>query len=180
MRGFFFDGIMDSIQFFKQENLTSFQKKISNRFLFKLILIKILPLASFVGIRIKALNNEKSELTIPYKFINKNPFKTTYWAVLGMGAEMASGLLLLMYTNKLKPSVSTFVLSCEAKFLKRAVKKTTFVCDQGIEIAEMVKKAAETFEPQEIECRTNAYNEDGDLVAEFIFTWGIKARKPKE
>lgn len=165
--------------FFKIENIKDYQKRVSNPFLFKLGLIKDLPLASFTGVKLKALTEEKCELAVKYKFLNKNPFKTTYWAVLGMSAEMASGLLLLMYTHKLQPSVSTFVIGCEAKFVKRALGKTTFVCKQGNEIAEKIVETAHSFEPKEIRCITNAYDENGDLVAEFIFTWGIKARKPK-
>lgn len=165
--------------FFNSENINEYQKRVSNPFLFKLGLIRDLPLASFTGVKLKQLTDEKCELAVKYKFLNKNPFKTTYWAVLGMSAEMASGLLLLMYTHKLKPSVSTFVIGCEAKFVKRAMGKTTFVCNQGQEIAEKIIETAQTFEPREIKCTTNAYDETGDLVAEFIFIWGIKARKPK-
>lgn len=165
--------------FFNPLHIKEYQRKISNPFLFKLGLIKNLPLASVVGVKLKHLNESECELTVPYKFLNKNPFKTTYWVVLGMAAEMTSGLLLLMYTNKLKPSVSTFVIACEAKFHKRAVGKTCFRCKQGEEIAEKIIKTVQTFEPEEIRCVTNAYDEKGELVAEFIFTWGIKARKPK-
>lgn len=164
---------------FNTANIQEYQKRISNPLLFKLGLMKNLPLASIIGVKLKHLNESECELTVPYKFLNKNPFKTTYWAVLGMAAEMTSGLLLLMYTNKLKPSVSTFVIACEAKFHKRAVGKTCFRCKQGEEIAEKIIKTVKTFEPEEIRCLTNAYDEEGDLVAEFIFTWGIKARKPK-
>jgi hypothetical protein len=165
--------------FFNTVTIQQYQKQVSNPFLFKLSLLKNLPLASLIGVKLKSLNNDECELTVPYKFLNKNPFKTTYWAVLGMSAEMASGLLLLMYTHKLKPSVSTFVIGCEAKFVKRAVGKTTFKCSQGNEIAAKIMKTIQTFEAEEIRCITNAYDEQGDLVAEFVFTWGIKARKPK-
>lgn len=165
--------------FFNQAHIREYQKRVSNPFLFRLGLMKDLPLASVIGVKLKHLTAEECELTVPYKFLNKNPFKTTYWAVLGMSAEMASGLLLLMYTHKLKPSVSTFVVGCEAKFVKRALGKTTFRCVQGEEIAEKIIRTARSFEPEEIRCVTNAYNEQGELVAEFTFTWGIKARRPQ-
>lgn len=165
--------------FFHPLHIKEYQRRVSNPFLFKLSLMRNLPLASIIGVKLRQLNENECELTIPYKFLNKNPFKTTYWAALGMAAEMANGLLLLMYTHKLKPSVSTFVTACEAKFHKRAVGKTYFRCMQGEEIAGKIIKTVQTFEPEEIRCLTNAYDEQGNLVAEFIFTWGIKARKPK-
>lgn len=167
------------INFFDQKNLRAFRKQVLNPVIFKAGLIKDLPLAAMTGVKMTRLTEEDCELEVAYKFINKNPFNTTYWAVLGMVAEMASGALLLMYTNKLKPSVSTFVIGVEAKFVKRAVGKTIFKCDQGTEIAQKVYNTCQTFEGEEIQCITNAYNQQGEVVAEFIFTWGIKARKIK-
>lgn len=161
---------------FNSSNTKSFQKRISNSFFFRLTLCKVLPLASLTGVHLLSLDEESCELGVRYRFINKNPFKTTYWAVLGMCAELASGLLLLMYTHKLNPSISTFVLGCEAKFVKRALGKTKFVCNQGAEIAKAVQNAISSNEAQEIKCVTTAYNEAGEIVAEFTFIWGIKVR----
>lgn len=166
-------------QFFDEKNLNSFRKQVLNPFVFKAGLIKDLPLSAMTGVKMNQLTRDECELEVSYNFINKNPFNTTYWAVLGMVAEMASGAILLMYTNKLKPSVSTFVIGMEAKFVKRALGKTTFKCVQGAEIAEKVYNTCQTFESEEVKCRTNAYNEQGEIVAEFVFTWGIKARKNK-
>ena len=47
------------------------------------------------GMKIRKLNEEKCKVTVPYKWINKNPFKSTFWAVLGMGAEMNTATLLI-------------------------------------------------------------------------------------
>ena len=165
--------------FFDQKKLTAYTKLLLNPIAFKAGLVRDLPLASLIGVSLNKLNNKECELTVPYRFLNKNPFNTTYWAVLGMVAEMGSGALLLMYTNKMQPSVSTFVVGCECKFIKTATGLTTFKCDQGLEIAEKVMKTCQTFEAQEIVCKTIAYNEQGEIVAEFIFTWGVKARRPK-
>jgi acyl-coenzyme A thioesterase PaaI-like protein len=165
--------------FFDQKKINEYKKLVLNPFAFRAGLIKDLPLASLIGVTLTKIDDNNCELTVPYRFLNKNPFKTTYWAVLGMVAEMGSGALLLMYTHKIQPSVSTFVVGCECKFIKTAKGLTTFKCDQGLEIAEKVMKTCQTFEAQEIVCRTNAYSEQGELLAEFTFTWGIKARRPK-
>ncbi|MCO5247650.1 MAG: DUF4442 domain-containing protein [Chitinophagales bacterium] len=165
--------------FFDKKKIKSFQKMVLNPVLFKAGLVRDLPLAAMTGVKFNQLTETNTEFSVEYKYINKNPFGTTYWAVLGMIAEMASGAMLLMYTHKLKPSVSTFVVSMEAKFVKRAVGVTYFRCDQGLEIAEKVYHACKTMEAVEIPCKTNGYNEKGEVVAEFQFIWGIKARKSK-
>lgn len=179
MGGFFYLYFMnDSI--LNTSNQNEFRRLMGSSFKFRLALLKMLPLASVIGLKLKKLDEEKCTLTVPYKWLNKNPFGTTYWAVMGMVSEMASGLLLLMYTYKIKPSVSTFVVGCEAKFHKRAVGITTFKCDQGLEIAKLVEETCRDFQAKEIRCVANGYDESGDLVAEFVFIWGLKARSPKK
>ncbi len=168
---------MSTDNFFDEKKLQSFRRQVLNPVIFKAGLVRDLPLAAFTGVKLTKLTREECELEVSYNYMNKNPFNTTYWAVLGMVAEMGSGAMLLMYTNKLKPSVSTFVVATEAKFIKRAVGKTTFRCDEGQKIAEKVMKTCQTFESEEIKCKTLAYNEQGEVVAEFYFTWGVKARK---
>ena len=73
------------------------------------------------GMRIKKLNEDQCVVTVPFKWINKNPFKSTFWAVLGMAGEMSTAALILQYTYKHKPSFSTLPLKCEADFNKKAV-----------------------------------------------------------
>jgi hypothetical protein len=69
------------------------------------------------------------------------------------------------------------VIGCEAKFVKRALGLTTFRCSQGLELAEKVANTCKTFEAEEYEALTIGYNEAGEVVSEFKFKWGIKARK---
>lgn len=166
--------------FLKPNHQNEFRQVMSSPFKFRIALFKMLPLASIVGIKLKQLDEEKCTLSVPYKWMNKNPFGTTYWAVMGMVSEMASGLLLLMYTHKVKPSVSTFVVGCEAKFHKRATGITTFTCDQGLEMAKLVEEACNDYQAKELRCIANGYNEADELVAEFVFVWGIKARMLKK
>ena len=71
------------------------------------------------GMRIKKLNEDQCVVTVPFKWINKNPFKSTFWAVLGMAGEMSTAALILQYTYNQKPSFSTLPLKCEADFNKK-------------------------------------------------------------
>jgi len=146
---------------------------------FKAGLLTKLPLAGIADCRITELNEDICKVTVPYRFLNKNPFDTTYWAVLGMAAEMAGGALLLMYTHKTNPSVSTFVTGISSKFVKTATDLTTFVCHEGEMIRERVRRAVETGEPDAFNVKSIGYDKDGNITSEFIFEWSIKARKKK-
>jgi hypothetical protein len=157
------------------KNKESYRKLVLSPF-FKAGLLKVLPMASIAGLKITELDDEQCKVTVPYKYLNKNPFDTTYWAVLGMAAEMASGALVQMYTHKIVPSVSMFVTGCDGKFLKRAVGVTTFTCNDGLLIAETIKKAIDTNEAQVIPSNVKGYDKDGVLLVDFNFEWSIKAR----
>lgn len=144
--------------------------------LFKMGMVKELPMGTIAGLKITELDDEQCKVTVPYKYINKNPFNTTYWAVLGMAAEMASGAMVQMYTHKTTPSVSMFVTGCNGKFIKRALGVTTFVCNDGKLIEAAVKRAVETNTPQTITSDSKGYNKENVLIAEFSFEWSLKAR----
>lgn len=161
---------------FVEKNMQKFRQALLNGFTFNAGLAAKLPMAFLSGCRITELNEQECKVTIPYRWLNNNPFKTTYWAVLGMAAEMASGAILLMYAYKQNPSISTFVIGCESTFNKRALTKITFVCDEGDAIKAAVTKAIKTGEAQNYVTTTKGYDENGVIVNEWKFTWGIKAR----
>jgi hypothetical protein len=134
------------------------------------------PMAFLSGLKITELTEERCSVTVPYKRLNKNPFRSTYWAVLGMAAEMSSAALLTLYVYKQKPSMAMFIVNCSAEFIKRATDITTFVCNDGLKIKDALLEAAETEEPQLIECKSIGKNKAGEDVANFGFTWSVKVR----
>jgi len=114
---------------------------------------------------------------VRYKWLNKNPFNTMYWAVMGMAAELCSGLLLMMYSCNKKPGISMHVVACNSNFIKTGLGKITFTCEDGELIANKVQECMANKSAATIDCVTIAHNEKGDLVANFVFTWSIKGRK---
>ncbi|QQR98981.1 MAG: DUF4442 domain-containing protein [Sphingobacteriales bacterium] len=158
----------------EQEN---YRKLMSNPISFKAGLYTKLPMAAIADCRITQLDEECCKVTVPYKFLNKNPFNTTYWAVLGMAAEMAGGALLMMYAHKTQPSMSTFVTACTSKFIKTAKGITTFVCNDGAIIRERVEQELINKKGDSFTTTTTGFDKDGNIIAEFSFEWSIKARK---
>ncbi len=145
---------------------------------FRLILLTQLPMGFLAGLRLREIDDERCRVSVRYSWLNRNPFRSTYWAVLGMAAEMASGALLLQFTHGQTPSVATLITSTSAKFLKKAVGTTTFFCESGRVSAQAVREAAESGEAREIVSPVRGVAEDGQPVAEFVFTWSVKARRP--
>lgn len=156
--------------------IQSLQKNFTNRFKFKWILFRKVPMAFLSGLKIVELTEEGCSVTVPYKSLNKNPFRSTYWAVLGMAAEMSTAALLIMYTFRQKPPMATLIVSCKADFIKKATDVTTFICNDGLKIKQAIIKTIETEEPQLVECLASGQNEQNEDVAHFVFTWSLKVR----
>lgn len=142
----------------------------------RMFLLLKLPSAFFSGVRIKSLSPEKCEVTVPYKWFSQNPFRSTYFACLAMAAEMSTGVLGLMQVIERKPSVSMLVVNLEAAYFKKAVDVTTFVCEDGKVLEQLVDDAIATGEAKSFKAKSVGRNKAGEIVAEFYITWSFKAK----
>ena len=144
---------------------------------FRMFLLTKLPSAYFSGVRVISINEKSCEVVVPYSWFSTNPFRSTYFACMAMAAEMSTGVLSMGYTYKRQPAISMLVTGLEAKFLKKAIERTIFTCDAGMEIAATIEKAVSTGEGQMITVKSVGKNSSGELIAEFLLTWSFKSRK---
>ena len=155
---------------------SKFQKFIKNNFLFRLYLLKVLPMAFLAGIRVKEFSIEKAVLTIKFSWLTQNPFRSIYFACLVMAAEISTGLLVMNGIYKSSPPISMLVIKNQSFFLKKAVGKISFTCADGKQISEAIQKAKQTEEGIVIDVKSIGIDEAGETVAEFIFTWSLKVK----
>ena len=158
------------------KNKIRFQKKMLNPIFFKLFLILKLPLAFLAGVKLKTLNNTHSTVQLKYNYLNKNPFKSIYFAALSMAGELASGILAASFIYKNTPQVSMLVVGFKIEFSKKAVGLINFNCNQGKEIQDCINKSLATKEGQTIEIITTATDQEGDVVAIFNIKWSFKSK----
>lgn len=142
-----------------------------NRFLF----FK-LPSAFWCGVRVGSIDNELCTATVRYKWMNKNPFNSIYFAVLAMVSELSTGALVIKKTTETGQKFSSLVLGNTASFTKKARGKVTFSCDQGKIIDTAIKEALETKEGVTFTLYSVGTDEAGDTVATFEFKWSIKLK----
>lgn len=145
-----------------------------NRFLF----FK-LPAAWWTGVRLTELDETHCEAAVRYRWINQNPFNSMFWAVQGMAAELTTGALVM---NKIRAGgggVSMLVTHMEADFTKKAKGKITFRCEDGKLVDEVLKKALDSGEGQQLVLKSTGTDESGDVVASFQFHWSLKKRGSK-
>ena len=156
--------------------IISFQKKMSNPFFFKSFLFLKLPMAFLAGIKLNELSDNRAVLQMKYKYLNKNPFGSIYFACLSMAGELASGLLAASFAYKSNPKLSMLVVGIKINFTKKAVGVILFECYQGKEILATIQKSIITGEGQTIDVLTVARNVQGDVVAEFLIKWSFKVK----
>lgn len=143
---------------------------------FKLFLISKLPLAWIAGLRNEELNDHRAVVGIKYGYWTKNPFKSIYFAVLAMAAELSSGLLVLSKVQKSGRNISTLVLGMQAEFNKKATGKIKFICIDGTAIDQVINDSIHTKQGKTIETTSIGYNEKNEQVAKFTITWTVKCR----
>ncbi len=155
-----------------------FKKKISNPISYRAFLLAKLPLVYFTGIRIEGLTEQQAVTSVKYSWLNQNPFRSLYFAVMSMAAELSTGVLGM--GNIFQQPVSMLIVKSEAVYHKKALGKIRFTCDDGDAIRQTIETAKTTGDGQSIRCYSVATNTTGEIVAEFWFTWSFRVRREKE
>ena len=157
-------------------NAAQFLQVIKHPVKFGLFLLSKLPAAFFCGVRVRYADEKKCVTSVPYKWLSQNPFKSTYFACLSMAAEMSTGVLALAHIYKRQPAVSMLVSKVEGNFLKKAVGRTIFTCEDGLVIKQTIEDAIISNEGKIITARSYGRNAAGEIVAEFAITWSFKVK----
>ncbi len=157
--------------------LQSFGALVRHRRKFQWFLLQKLPAAFFAGLRITALDEASSTVSVPYKWFTQNPFRSTYFACLAMAAEMSTGILAMAHLYKRRPAVSMLIVAMESKYFKKAIGKTYFTCTDGEKIQKAIAQAIQQDTGQTVQVSSRGVNEQGEFVAEFWFTWSFKPKQ---
>ncbi|WP_121665777.1 DUF4442 domain-containing protein [Mesonia aquimarina] len=145
--------------------------KINTFLLFKL------PSAWLCGVRLKRITDYKTLVTVKYRWINQNPFNSMYFAVQAMAAELSTGALVMKTIKNQPQKISMLVASMEGEFLKKAVGKIYFTCEDGILLEETLKNVLKNSEEGQV-CKLTSIgkNEAGEIISKFTFNWTLKVK----
>ena len=94
-----------------------------------------------------------------------------------MAAEMSTGVLGLAHIHKRTPAISMLVVNISGNFIKKAVGKTTFICNDGLLIKQTIEDAIADGQGKTVTAKSTGSNAQGEVVAEFLITWSFKAKK---
>lgn len=136
-----------------------------------------LPSAFWSGVRVKSISKEQCIVTVRHSWFNQNPFKSMYFAVQAMAAELTTGALVMMQIKKSGKKISMLVANNNSNFSKKATGRITFTCNDGHLIEEAIKKTIATGEGQTIWMKSVGVNEKKEQVSEMNFEWSIKLKQ---
>jgi len=152
----------------------AYQKKMMNSFIFWWAMLFKLPTAVFWRLKMVHLDGEKCLVSIPYFWRSQNPFKSIYFAALAGAAELSTGALCQLALAG-KGAFSMLVVDFRAEYSKKANTKTTFSCEQGSEVFDLVA-SLNPGESKQITMVSYGKNTSGEDVARFFITWSFKRK----
>ena len=135
-----------------------------------------LPSAFWSGVRVKTISQEQCVVTVKHRWFNQNPFKSMYFAVRAMAAELTTGALVMMKIKNSGKKISMLVANNNGNFSKKATGRITFTCKDGNLIDEAIQKTIATGEGQTIWMKSIGVNGKGEQVSEMNFEWSIKLK----
>ena len=145
-------------------------KKMNRFLMFKL------PSAYLCGVKLKELDNRKAIVKVTYRWINQNPFKSMYFAVQSMAAELTTGVIVIKKIRESGKKISMLVTNHTGTFTKKAIGRITFTCEDGLLIDEALKQTIKTGEGQTIVMKSVGVDEAGDQVSVYSFEWSIRLK----
>lgn len=135
-----------------------------------------LPSAFISGVRAKEIDGKSCVVTVKHRWINQNPFKSMYFAVQAMAAELTTGALVMYHIDKSGKKISMLVANNRGNFTKKATGRITFVCKDGHLIEEAIQRTIATGEGQTFWMKSVGTNQEGVQVSEMDFEWSIRVK----
>jgi len=144
-------------------------------FKFKLWALFNLPSVFFWGIKVAKLNQEEARVSIPFRWSNKNPFNSIYFAAQAGAAELSTGALALLAIAG-KGKYSMLVTNFSASYSKKASSKTIFTCNNGNDFFKTIEDLKNSGDTGTVDAISIGRNTTGEEVAKICITWSFKKK----
>ena len=154
-----------------------FRSKIIHPIQFRFFLLVKLPTAFLCGLRIWQFSEKSTTIAVRHRWFTQNPFRSMYFAVQSMAAEMSTGLMCFGQIYKRNPAVSMLVVRVDSQYIKKATGLILFTCVDGEKIEAAIEETIRTGEGTGVVTKSVGTNEKNEVVAEFQITWSFKAKK---
>jgi hypothetical protein len=137
-----------------------------------------IPLLAFITPVIEELSDTRAAAKVRLDLRTRNHLGVMYFGALAMGAELSIAARALVAIQESGKRLDFIFKDFNAEFRKRADGHVLFVCDEGEQIAALVRRAAESTERVEQTFSGRAYvpSKSTDSVMDYRLTLSIKQR----
>ena len=154
-------------------------KIIKANFYLKYFSLTKIPLIWFCRPKIINISSESIEIKIGLNRRTKNHLNSMYFGTLSIGADITGGFLAMLCIQESKKKVALIFKDFNAEFLKRAEGDVHFICKQGDSISNLVNKAIQTGNRENMLLEISAFvpSISAEIVAKFQLTLSLKKIK---
>ncbi len=153
-----------------------FCRDISSPLKQKLYFAHRLPLAMICGLRVCKLDEQQCIVSAPFNWRTRNPFRSMYFAVQCMAAELSTGAFALLALKQRDASIALIITGMQSQFSKKAQGAVSFSCHDYRLFDAAVCSLKQSGDTTEVTATTVGHDAQGDEVARFTFTWSFKMR----
>ena len=147
-----------------------------NKLQFILFMAVKMPIAFIAGIRLQSISQQEAQIRVRHHWFSQNPFRSIYFAVQAMAAEISTGILVMQSIRESHKNCSMLVVEQTAKFHKKATGKIIFSCSGGPTIAQTLSQLQQKGDSNTLVLQSVGRNVHGEIVSEFNFTWSLKLK----
>jgi hypothetical protein len=152
------------------------RRRLLNPWLYRLYLLRRLPLAAAAGLRLERLDDSACVVSLPGGWRTQNPFRSTYFAAQAMAAEMSTGAPAATFVAGAPAAGSMLVSEGRGSFLKKLVGRATFTFADVGAMRAAVLAAGASDEAVVFVGRSTGRGGDAETVSEFEVTWSFRRR----
>jgi acyl-coenzyme A thioesterase PaaI-like protein len=175
----FSDRVAQGFKRFATQLALSLPSSVIETFLLRAFGFLKIPLLFFVRPSVLDATDDRCVVRIRLKRRSKNHLGSMYFGALAVGADCAGGLIAMRQIRAEGSPISLIFKDFHANFLKRAEGDVHFTCEQGAAIRELVKRANQTGERENMSVRVTATVPSqlgSEPVAQFLLTLSLKRR----
>ena len=142
----------------------------------KLYFAKNLPMGLISGIKLTELDEGRAVSEVTFRWLNKNPFNSIYFAVLSMAAELSTAAPTMLALKAVDADIALIIVDLRAEFVKKAQTTISFTCLEYDEIDQAIRLLNKPGDTGSVTVKTVGRDVSGEEVATFYFTWSFKRR----
>ncbi len=152
------------------------RRRMLNPLVFRAGMLFKLPLGLFAGLRVRSLDADRCQTSVPSGGRRTNPSRSSDFAAPSMAAELSTGAIAMLAVDSAPAPVALLITGMQSRYSKKATSLTTFTCEEGAKLVAAVRETVATGEPAVARVETVGRMADGTEVSRFVFTWSFKKR----